>query len=101
MTTYVRPSGAEIELQDTDNHKALAKANGWSKKDSAPEPKKEPEGYKPEVGDSVIINMKNGDLITGIVDRALKTKLAISHGEDKHDVFFKDVKDISNASEAA
>ena len=39
MTTYIRPSGVEIELQDTDNHVAFAKAQGWKKKKVKPGPK--------------------------------------------------------------
>jgi len=39
MTIYIRPSGSEIELQDTDNHEAFAKAQGWEKKKVKPGPK--------------------------------------------------------------
>ncbi len=36
MTIYIRPSGVEIELQDTGNHIAFAKAQGWEKKKGKP-----------------------------------------------------------------
>lgn len=33
MVTYIRPSGSEIELQDTQNHASLAESRGWARKD--------------------------------------------------------------------
>jgi hypothetical protein len=32
MVTWVRQSGSEIELQDTENLNDMAKANGWKRK---------------------------------------------------------------------
>lgn len=32
MAIWIRPSGTEIELADTDNLEKFAKLNGWKKK---------------------------------------------------------------------
>ncbi len=39
MTIYIRPSGAEIELQDTKEHTELAESQGWKRKKNKPGPK--------------------------------------------------------------
>jgi hypothetical protein len=36
MVTWVRQSGSEIELQDTENFNDMAKANGWKRKGANP-----------------------------------------------------------------
>lgn len=90
MTTWIRKSGSEIELQDTDNHKAYAKDNGWVEKVSAPEF---------EAGDSVIIAMKEGDDVAGVVVKALKTKIVLTVGDDDVDIPMKDISEINKSED--
>ncbi len=37
MATWIRASGSEIELQDTDDHKSFALKQGWTLKSDKPD----------------------------------------------------------------
>ncbi len=45
MVVYIRPSGSEIELQDTKNHANLAGSRGWVRQDGEGAPANSGNGY--------------------------------------------------------